>query len=787
MASDYPSDFESDRESKPLVTPCFVVGAGEFGRQVALRTRALAAEIDPRWLALTAAVAVDAQPHRDEGPREAGSPGEELLPLASFSLDLGDSPSQQGVGKALEQHAGELRSLFRELMLDHVANAARQAEVRADGYDVDRNEVLICLVGSLAEPLTRAALCDLAALARSVVPGRSHCCALLALGEDELDQPAVSSALKRLEAWHQQPPKQAADCRKRLDVNVEGRLFDRVYLFDAFTQDGRALNWPQEGVSAAANFLTLMLDSRLHEAGERRTRLVGKSGALDIELSTGAPAFLSSFGLVHFRYSPGDYVNRYRPPAARGLMDRCFPQSIPDEQPMPPDESFVDEFMGRHELDRGDVRAGLLDGAAKPEELLFDRLQSDKDRARVPEDTLGAFQDLCRNFPGQEIAAYRAAIERNRYRMVERARETLPAHVDELIRKSPGGLNRVLELVTAVGRRWQAEHDADDRPGTDPDQTTRSWTGRPRVQETRRALAEAITTFRWLRWAVLLLVIALAGTLAGRWFAGLDRLFPIWFLVMEGVLLAAAGGGVLWWSKQRIPQVTEQFRAVVEDLTEETAAEVRRQQRVAYYDQLLKLCDRQLTDLEQLQSVLAATEKRIAAGGETSFSPHGAVALAIPGAEAFRRRAEQIAEHAKDEAERWLREADPLRDWRQVAPEELADRITRFCSDLFVELRELKLEEYFSDRCEPATRATCADLLWSGAGPLLQLSDAIPDLPVEREWWLLSVSGPDCVLAGPIQRTQSAVVCLQSNDPYAISLLTVLHGIPIQAIQRLGR
>ena len=106
---------------------------------------------------------------------------------------------------------------------------------------------------------------------------------------------------------------------------------------------------------------------------------------------------------------------------------------------------------------------------------------------------------------------------------------------------------------------------------------------------------------------------------------------------------------------------------------------------------------------------------------------------------------------------------------------------------MFVELRELKLEEYFSDRCEPATRATCADLLWSGAGPLLQLSDAIPDLPVEREWWLVSVSGPDCVLAGPIQRTQSAVVCLQSNDPYAISLLTVLHGIPIQAIQRLGR
>ena len=773
-----------------MVTPALLVGLGEFGRHVLRQTWSLVGGINPDWLTLAAGVCVETPSAAGEDPSESGTAGDPAAPVASFRLDCAEREAGDPLKAALEDGSRGLYDLLRRTMIRRVANAGRQMSVEEKGYAVDRSGVLICIVGSLAEPITGACLCELAAIARRAAVGRAHCCALLALGDEDLDRDEVSSLLKQLEG--EAPGQGGRKSKRRSPAEARRKRppCDRVFLFDAFTEDGRALDWPDDGVAAAAGFLALLLDSGPHEHAQERTHLVGKSGPLQHQLRTGEPALLSSFGLVQYRYSPQAVVGRALPSAAKGLLERCFPQPGPDPTPEPPGDSLMDEFLERRGLDPPHVIARLVDGLIPPEERFARHFGCDEPHCRPPEEILARTDDLCRTFPSEQIPQHLAGLERNRRRILAADREALGTCVDDLVRNAPGGLNEAQGLVAALARRCEI-HRAGDRPEpSDPDPDVEPWTDHPDVQHRKAGLAGAAGRRARFRRALRPALLAIGGVYAAALLLagvlpGLDVLNTGLFLLASAVLLGSAGGAAWWWLDQSVAQATGQLRLLLQTLTAEACRRTERRQGEVYYDELRSACNRQLNHLKRLRNVVSATEQRLAAAAMAAGGSRGGVVLPLPALKVLDGRARQIAEQAAAGAERWLRESDPLHDWRQVEPGELARRAARFCEPVFEELQTLNLEEHIRTHCDAATHRSYGRLLWDAAGPFLQLADSIPELPTERQWWLVSPTGPGSVLAGPITATRSAVVCVPSGDLHAISLLTVVHGIPIRALRRL--
>lgn len=773
-----------------MVTPALLVGLGEFGRQVLRRTWSLVGGINPDWLALAAGVRVETSSAAGEDPSEPGTPGDPAAPLASFRLDPAEGEAGDPWKAALEAGTRELYDLLRRQMIRRVANAGRQMSVEEKGYAVDRSGVLICIVGSLAEPITRACLCELAAVARRAAVGRAHCCALLALGDDELDRDEVASVLQQLEG---EPPGQGGQQSKRRSRKPPQRKrppLDRIFLFDAFTEDGRALDWPGDGVAAAAGFLALLLDSGPHEHAQERTHLVGKSGPLEHQLRTGEPALLSSFGLVQYRYSPQAVVGRYLPSAAKGLLDRCFPRPGPDPAPEPPADSLMDAFLERHGLDPPHVIARLVDGLIPPEERFTRHFGRDEPRCRPPEEILARTDDVCRTFPSEQVPQHLAGLERNRRRMLAVDREALGTCVDDLVRNAPGGLNEAQGLVAALARRCEIHRaeDRDQRSDSDPD--AEPWTDHPEVQQGRAGLAGAAGRRARFQRALRPVLLAIGGVVAAALLLaavlpGLGVLNTGLFLLASAVVLGSAAGAAWWWLDQSVAQAGGQLRLLLQTLTAEACRRTERRQEEVYYAELLSACHRQLDHLKRLRNVVSAAQQRLAAAAMAAGGSRGGVVLPLPALKVLDGRARQVAKEAVAGAELWLRESDPLHDWRQLAPIVMARRATRFCEPVFERFHSLNLEEHIRTHCDGPACRRCGRLLWDAAGPFLQLADSIPELPTERQWWLVSPTGPASVLAGPITATQSAVVCVPSGDSHAISLLTILHGIPIRALRRL--
>jgi len=773
-----------------MVTPALLVGLGEFGREVLGRTWSLVGGINPDWLALAAGVCVEPSSGSGPAPPEPGAPGDPAAMPVSFPIEVADPADRTGLVRALSDRGEDLRRVLRRMMIRHAANAGRQMRVEEKGYAVDRSGVLICIVGSLAEPITGAWLCELAAIARRAAVGRAHGCAVLALGDEEVDRDEIASVLSQLEG---QPPGQGGQPPKRRGRKTPRRKrppLDRVFLFDAFTEDGRALDWPDDGVDAAAGFLALLLDSGPHEHAQERTHLVGKSGPLEHQLRTGEPALFSSFGLVQYRYSPQAVVGRSLPSAAKGLLEQCFPRPGPDPITEPPADSLVGEFLERHESDPSHVTARLVDGLIGPEERFARHFGRDEPRCRPPEEILARSDDLCQRFPREQVPAYLAEVERNRDRMLAADRKALGTCVDELVRHAPGGLNDAQSLLAALARHSEIRGDGGGDEDPDPDADPEPWTDHPEVHHHTAGLVGAAERRAWFRRALRPALLALGGVslaalLLAALLPGLDVLNTGACLLAAAVVLAALGGAAWWWLDQSVAQATGQVRRFLQTLSAEACRRAERRQEAVYYDQLRAACNRQLDHLKRLRNVVSVAQQRLAADATAAGRSSGGVVLPLPAREVLEGRARQVAERAAAGTETWLCRCDPLADWRQVEAAELADRAVRFCEPMFAELHTLDLEEHLRAHCDRTACRRCGRVLWDAAGPFLQLADSLPELPTERQWWLISPAGPASVLAGPVTATCSAVACVPSGDPQAISLLTVLQGIPLRALGRL--
>ena len=735
-------------KSRPsTITPSLLVGVGDFGEKTVRSAEALVQEIEPDW---------------------AGAMGICVL-AAHGDQQLEDEPQASASG---EDHQLEEEAVAR-VVREEVSNIERHNALYRKGYNVD-TDVLACVVVSFDECVDSEQIPRLGALLRRIVP-EVNLLVIASIAGEDLDLDYARLAIQLLDTGVP-----ALD-----DAVPQDGLFDRVFVLDAWTRDSRLLRWPDDGVNASANLILAMLDTGLHVRPERRDWLVGKTGLDDHRLPTAGRTFISTFGIQQFRFHPAGYVDRFVRSTASAILGECVREHSREAEQLSRDfrvsrRCTADELPVRlfenANLER--LTAGLRHEIAAcksswqlhefvhevTEASLRQRLKSYCDSG----------QQTSVNLIAEDAAAVRDTVSdlvQNSATGLSNSRGFLETLLDDL-RDLPRGEDEI------VGSR-AAEERTLDSVQTDLDDLSHEF---DRCANERELYPLALPlTF------CLLVVTVVVGIIVNSWSSELkpQAQWTTWAagLVASATLL----GGIALSSQAKVREFSNRLETCLGVKLADAAAIVRAERARRHVDKLREDCQQFLERIQLLESELDRIHQALAQPVESFAFKDGSLCHPIPAGRVLEERGERVVQRAAGNAERWMQEVDPFKNWQTLDLETLELQLFEFSRQLVVDYRDVHLESHLARNCPEDETRIAARTLLQGSVPFLQINQSIPDLQMHYEQWLLSAAPTQSVIGNQLDQLQASYTLIPSDDPYAISLLTLLCRLPLDALERLNK